>query len=423
MLTGVLIGAGDRGSIYANGLIRRGGKIAAISEPQRSRLIEAGKAFNVPSDRLFENDGKLFAVGKIADFAIISTLDEEHFKPAMKALQVGYDLLLEKPISNKIEEVLMLANEAKRLSHQVVVCHVLRYSPFFSTIKQILEEGSLGRIIDIQHNENIGNFHFAHSYVRGNWRKEETSSPLILAKSCHDLDLLLWLTSSSITRVSSFGSLSYFNAAHAPKDAADRCVYCPLQEKCRYSAYQVYLPMKGSWPATVIGGDQSEEGLKKAIAEGPYGRCVYHCDNDVVDHQVSIYEFANGVSATFNLSAFTDRVSRTVKIMCENGEIRGNEIDNVIEVIPFSSTPNAARSVKIYHPEIISGAHNGSDNRFIDDFFQVFSHQKPSDTSIDVSVESHLVAFASEESRHNHQVVEMEAFRKDLESHLTLKNR
>jgi predicted dehydrogenase len=412
MLKAVLIGAGDRGRIYGEGILKRGGEIVAVADPRIDRLSDAGKALHVPAKRLYQKDEDLFACGKIADFAIIATLDETHYEPAMAALDLGYDLLLEKPISNKMEEILAIGAKAKQLNRQVVVCHVLRYSPFFSMIKSIVDSGAIGPIVDIQHNENIGNFHFAHSYVRGNWNNAEQTSPLILAKSCHDLDFLLWVTGKNVTAVSSFGSLSYFRPENAPKGASERCVNCPFKEQCRYSAYRVYLPMKGSWPATVLTSEQTEAGLTKAIEQGPYGRCVFHCDNDVVDHQVTVLQFENGVTATFNLSAFTDRVSRTLKIMGENGEIRGNEIDNVIEVIPFGSTPTDQRSAQVYHPALVSGGHNGSDNRFIDDFMQVFAHQKKSDTALDVSLDSHLIAFAIEASREEECQISLADFRK-----------
>jgi predicted dehydrogenase len=295
----------------------------------------------------------------------------------------------------------------------VAVCHVLRYAPFFRELKRLVDSGVIGRVVTIQHNENIGNYHFAHSFVRGNWRRQDQASPLMMQKSCHDLDLLVWLVGSECKQIASFGELAYFTAAHAPQGAAERCADCPLQDTCRYSAYKSYLPARGSWPASVLTEDQSIDGLQEAIRKGDYGRCVYHCDNDVCDHQVTILQFDNGVTATFNLSAFTDRIARTLKIMGEEGEIRASELENTIEVIPFGSNAVDRRRPKRIHPKAPTSGHGGGDSQLMDDFIDLLSGKR-SDTlsSIVQSTESHMMACAAEEARLRGSVVDVADYRK-----------
>ena len=317
----VLIGAGQRGMIYARYAHEHGHVIAAVAETDETKRRIAGDLFGIPEELRFREGRELLAMPKMADAAIIATMDRDHYREAVPAMEKGYHLLLEKPISPVPEETLSIEETALRTGRHVSVCHVLRYSPFFRALKKAVTDGKIGRVITIQHNENIGNFHIAHSFVRGNWRRSDLASPLIMQKSCHDMDLLVWLAGSRCESIASFGDLTYFRADNAPQGAAERCCECKLKDRCRFSAYRCYLPVAGNWPATVLTEDQSEEGIREAIRTGPYGRCVYHCDNDVCDHQVSILRFTNGVTATFNLSGFTNKMTRTLKIMGEDGAL------------------------------------------------------------------------------------------------------
>jgi predicted dehydrogenase len=290
---------------------------------------------------------------------------------------------------------------------------VLRYSPFFREIRKAITDGKIGRVITIQHNENIGNFHIAHSFVRGNWRRSDLSSPLIMQKSCHDMDLLVWLTGSRCSSIASFGDLTYFRGENAPAGSGRRCCDCPLKDSCRFSAYRCYLPVAGDWPAAVLTEDQSEEGLREAIRTGPYGRCVYRCDNNVCDHQVSILRFDNGVTATFNLSGFTDRMTRTIKIMGEDGEIRASEAENEIEIIRFASTGREAGEREVIRPEVAQSGHSGGDSGIVEDFLAMLEGRLgTSATDIRESVESHMMACAAEEARLTGTVVRIADFRR-----------
>ena len=410
----ILIGAGQRGTIYATYARERGHEIAAMAErdPVRRRIV--GDALGVPEDRRFAEGAELLALPRLGEAAIIATMDRDHYAEAIPAMEKGYHLLLEKPISPDPGETLAIERAADRTGRHVTVCHVLRYSPFFREVKKAIDSGKIGRVITIQHNENIGNFHIAHSFVRGNWRRSDLASPLIMQKSCHDMDLLVWLAGSGCESLASFGDRTYFREENAPAGSAARCCECPLKESCRFSAYRCYLPVAGNWPATVLTEDQSEAGLRKAIAEGPYGRCVYRCDNDVCDHQVTILRFRNGVTATFNLSGFTNQMTRTLKIMGEDGEIRASEAENEITVTRFGSYGAARCESEVIHPEIPQSGHSGGDSGIVDSFLAVLAGSgAASATDIHESVESHMMACAAEESRLTGRVIRIESYRQE----------
>ena len=412
----VLIGAGQRGMVYARYAHQKGHEIAAVAESDPVRREIAAAEFGIPAEKQFETGAALLSQERMGEAAIIATMDRDHYNEAIPAMEKGYHLLLEKPISPFPEETLAIEKAAERTGRHITVCHVLRYSPFFREIRKVITDGKIGRVITIQHNENIGNWHIAHSFVRGNWRRSDLSSPLIMQKSCHDMDLLVWMTGSKCSSVASFGDLTYFRKENAPAGAAERCCDCPLKEECRFSAYRSYLPLAGNWPAAVLTDDQSEAGLREAIRTGPYGRCVYHCDNNVCDHQVTILKFENGVTATFNLSGFTNLMTRTMKIMGEDGEIRASEAENVIEVTRFAGNSTEKSESEIIRPEQSTSGHNGGDSGIVDDFLSMMEgRDSVSATEIHESVESHMMACAAEEARLTGSVVNLTAFRKRVE--------
>lgn len=412
----VLIGAGQRGRTYADEAYSKDmAQVAAVVEPDDKRREDARISLNIPSNRCYKTCEELWAQGKIADAAIIASMDRDHYVQTMAALDLGYDILLEKPISPNPIECMEISKKAKEKGRIVVVCHVLRYTPFFSTIKDIIDSGKLGKIISIQHNENIGNFHFAHSFVRGNWRNSDETSPLIMQKSCHDMDILTWLTNSNADKIASFGELKYLRSENAPENSAMRCSECKLKGTCHYSAYKAYLPVRGSWPATVLTLDQSEEGIIKAIEEGPYGRCVFHCDNNVCDNQVTLIHFKNGVNVTFHLSAYTNRMCRTLKIMCEKGEIRGHDAENSIEIIPFASNEADPVRKEIIRTRIPVGGHGGGDVGLVKNFFEILRNRNSNSiSSVERSIESHIMACAAEKSRLTGQIIDIDKYKSEL---------
>lgn len=412
-----LIGAGSRGTIYASyAHEEKKMEIAAVVEPDRERREIARGRFHIPEAMCFESTTEFFSKGKVADAVILASMDQNHYEQATAAIDAGYDILLEKPISPNPRECLEIQNRAEAAGRTVVVCHVLRYTNFFSTIKEIVDSGRLGKIVTIQHAENIGNFHMAHSFVRGNWRNSDQSSPIIMQKSCHDMDILVWLTGARAKKISSFGNLSYFKKENAPEGSAENCLLCPVAQTCRYDVKKAYLPIAGSWPANVVCADQSRDGLLKALETSPYGRCVYKCDNNVCDNQVTCIEFDNGVTATFHLSAFTNRTHRTIKVMCEQGDIYGDDALETLIVTRYAPNEQETYETETIHLGITSGGHGGGDVGLMEDFLELADKGecKESRSSISRSVESHLMAYAAEKSRVTAKTVDMDELRKEL---------
>lgn len=400
-----LIGAGSRSRAYTSRLVdNENAELVAVVEPNEGRRELIKTNFNIKPEMAFSSEDDFFNSPKCADAVLICTMDRQHHDHAIKAIERGYDVLLEKPVSLTSSDCVDILNSANKYGTKVMVCHVLRYSPFFQTIKQILDEGKLGRIVSIQHNENINIFHYSHSYVRGNWSKTSEASPIVLAKSCHDMDILNWLVGDRCKSISSFGSLSYFKRENAPANSTDRCYNCPERDRCIFNAERIYL--EGYWwnKGAVNLTDQSDDGIRSALKTGPFGRCVFKCDNDVCDHQVTIMEFENGVTASFSMSAFTNPCSRTIKVMCEKGEIRGNMDE--IEVRMFGS-----KAEKIEMADIVDDVekHGGGDYYLLNDFLGWLQGKDAlARTTLSQSIDSHLMAFAAEKSRLEHRVISMQ---------------
>lgn len=411
-----LIGAGQRGMIYAGyAFDSMQNEIVAVVDPNKEKRKIAEERFHISPEMAFDNSDAFFNAGKVADAIIIASMDRDHYLQTIKALELGYNILLEKPISPDPKECLLIQEKANECNRNIVVCHVLRYTNFFAAIKQIIDSGELGKVITIQHAENIGNFHMAHSFVRGNWRNSDETSPIIMQKSCHDMDILVWLAGSEAKKVSSFGNLQYFCRENAPEGSAERCMECKVADQCRFDARKAYLPVAGEWPATVVSEDQTEEGLMKSFETSPYGRCVYKCDNNVCDNQVTNIEFKNGVTATFHLSGFSNKMHRTIKIMCENGDIIGDDSDNMIKITKYSSNSKYTGEEKTIQVESAEGFHGGGDYGLMLDFIAgAVEDGKNSKTSINRSIESHVMAYAAEESRLMNQIIDMDALKKEL---------
>ncbi|MFH2114736.1 MAG: Gfo/Idh/MocA family oxidoreductase, partial [Spirochaetota bacterium] len=324
-------------------------------------------------------------------------------------------ILLEKPVAPTIEECLLLETAAKDYSRTICVAHVLRYTTFFQSIKDLIRANAIGKIRGIQHNENIGHIHFAHSFVRGNWSRRGTSSPTILAKSCHDLDILLDIVDAESAQVSSFGSSGSFSAANCPVGAPTHCLDgCPHASSCPYYAPSIYLKGDVDWPVNVVTTDLSPDGIRAALRTGPYGRCVYRCDNDAIEHQVVNFRFKNDVTAVFTMSAFTKETSRTLKIVGEKGEIRGALEKQELEVFDFVS--GKTHRIILDTPKSGNG-HAGGDESLMEHLIQHirWPERIPLDTGLSSAIQSHVMAFAAEESRMTGKVIDLESFRRSCE--------
>ncbi len=408
----VIAGLGGRGhDIYSKYALEHteDAEVVAIADPRPDRLKIAQKEWNLPEERCYTSAEDLFAQGQIADAAVIATQDQQHVAHAEAALKAGYHLLLEKPVAVDIEGCLAVLQMARQYKRHVVVCHVLRYTPFYNTIKRFIEDGKIGDVVTIQAMEQVGYWHHAHSYVRGNWRRCDESSPMILAKCCHDMDILIWLTGKRAQSVSSYGNNYLFNAAHAPEGAAERCFECSVRDNCPYDAVRYYLESprtsvragRVNWPINVLDPNPTPETIEKALRTGPYGRCVFHCDNDVVDHQVVNIELEDGVTINFTMSAFTESCYRTIKVMGTRGCIEGNMDESKLIWHDFFG----------HHEELdlqvtdgSMAGHGGGDAVMMKQFIELLASGKDDEmlSSIEHSIESHLVALLAEKSRLNH---------------------
>lgn len=415
----ILIGGGDRGSSYLKFLQKNSGlfKLVALAEPVRDKRDYLKELYNVPSDMCFESYEELLSLPKAADIAMICTQDKMHYEPAMMAIKKKYDLLLEKPIAPTPRECFEISEAAKKNGVKVLVCHVLRYTPFYKAVKSFIDSGKLGTLTNITHTEGVGNIHMSHSFVRGNWRRADESAPMILAKCCHDTDLLQWLSGEPCTKVQSFGTRSVFCAENAPEGAPLRCLdNCPHKDTCYYYAptlYRVDTAEVDHFRAIVANKfNPTDEELDEILKTSPYGRCVYHCDNDVVDHQVVNMQFGESICASLTMSAF-NKGGRVSTFMGTKGELRADMENQSLEFYDFETR----KTTQVYKADAtfdqtIAGGHGGGDMGIMQDLYNYISNGEPSGSISDVSVSclSHLIAFAAEDSRLSSTVIDMEKY-------------
>ena len=405
--TAIVLGAGSRGCVYSAYAKEHPDelRIVAIAEPREDRRNLLAQELGLPREKCFSCWQDLLSQEKMADCAFVCTMDDDHTAPAIRAMELGYDVLLEKPMSNTEEECRAIVDAAKQTGRMLTVCHVLRYTPFYMTLKRLIDEGQIGEVTTINQIENVGYWHQAHSFVRGNWRTVREPSPMILQKSCHDMDIILWLMGKDCRKVHSFGSLRHFNAENAPAGAPERCLDgCPHESSCPYYAPKLYMNMElTGWPVDVITTDLSPVGRRKALEEGPYGRCVYRCDNDVVDRQVVNLEFEGGAVATFTMTGLSADFCRQIKIFGTQGQIEANMGTGQIVLHRFWEE----KQIIPLDMGMEASGHGGGDFGIMRDFLQVLRHGGTSRSSAEVSLQSHLICFAAERSRKEHLVVDL----------------
>ncbi|MGC4949028.1 Gfo/Idh/MocA family protein [Streptomyces sp. DT224] len=412
-LTLALAGAGARGTGYAN-LAAEGDTpvaLVAVAEPRTARRDELADRHGVPAGHRYTDWRLMAAAPRLADAVVIAVQDAQHVEAAEAFAARGYDILLEKPMATDAEECARIAAAAEAAGVSVTVCHVMRYSPYSRKVKALVDQGRIGDIVSVQHLEPVGYWHFAHSFVRGNWRREDLSSFALLTKSCHDIDWLGHIVGRPVEAVSSFGSLRHFRAENAPQGAGERCVSCAVEPDCPYSArklYQIGLREGGvkRYFTRIAAEEMTEESVEKAMAEGPYGRCVYRSDNDVVDHQVVNLQYEGGATASFTLTAFTPQENRHTKIFGTRGQLTGD--GRTIEIYDFTTDE---RTVIDTDNGGSSGAegHGGGDAGLVDAFVRAHHEGRPDLllTGARESRDSHRVVFAAERARVTGQVVRL----------------
>ncbi len=411
MVKVAILGLGSRGATtYGDYLITLNDvKISAICDIDKDKLNFYQNKYHVEKKDCFLNSEDFFKAGKLADILIIATMDQDHYSQAMKALDLKYHLLLEKPIALNLKQCLDIENKALKNNLYVVVCHVLRYSLFYKKIKEIVNSKILGDIININTTENVGYWHQAHSFVRGNWNNSNKTSPMILQKCCHDFDILNWIIDKKPLNVSSFGSLSLFKKENAPKDSSNYCYDCKIQNNCPYNAVKYYVDsIKNDkdlgWPYDVVVLNPTKDKVLAAIKNGPYGRCVYKCDNNVVDHQIVNIQYEDNITATHTMCAFSKDCYRDIKIFATRGDLIANTLNNTIIYHTFVDNKEFVIDVSKLTNDL--SGHMGGDKLMINELLKLINKETSQlDSSIEKSVLSHVIAFAAEKSRINKGVV------------------
>ncbi|WP_205503762.1 Gfo/Idh/MocA family protein [Rufibacter psychrotolerans] len=412
-VTAITLGAGSRGTVYGNFASKFPDQldIVGVAEPLPFRNDRYAKQHNIADENRFETWEDVFKRPKFADAVIISTPDNLHYAPCMKALAMGYDVLLEKPIAPTEKECRDIYKLAKKTGRIVAVCHVLRYAPYFVKMRELIAAGAIGEVISVQHFEPIEHLHMAHSYVRGNWHNSKETSPIILAKSCHDLDIVKWVINKKSERIAAMGDLKWFRKENAPAGSTARCTDgCAVERECPYSAIRHYHDNRKRTFVLDLPADKSKlsEVIMERLKTTNYGRCVYRMENDQPDHYVTTIQFEDNVTASFSMEAFTSYHGRRTRIMGAMGDMVGDM--NELVVKDFRTGKELKLKPKAEDVEgYKNSGHGGGDWLLVRDFVQAVSQQNPAllTSTIDESIESHIMGFMAEESRKRNKFMEV----------------
>jgi len=420
-LSAVVVGFGGRGATYAKYAMEHPQEleILAVADPNPTRRETAAQRHGIPEEKLYTTWEELAAQPKMADFAILATQDNMHHAPALALIEKGYHLLLEKPMAPTARECKEITEAAERKGVKVVVCHVLRFTNLWRAIKKAIDDGRLGKIMSVIAMENVGHIHQSHSFVRGDWRNTEESTCMIMAKCCHDMDILQWLLGSRCVQVQSFGSRSHFRPENRPEGAPDRCIEgCPHGDSCYYNAVKLYLEDKENlWfrrTAAQTIDMPTDEQVVEALKTGWYGRCVYACDNDVVDHQVVNMQFDDGCTVSFTMNAFNEG-GRGIRVFGTKGELVYEPGAEVLKIFPFETRQWEDIPFKGVGNDITSG-HGGGDTGIMIDLLALLRGETPSKSVCEVrtSYENHLIGFAAEQARLENRVVSLADFDRSI---------
>jgi predicted dehydrogenase len=409
----MIVGAGNRGTAYSMfaELHPERMKVVAVAEPRAFYRQQMASKHAISAENVFSSWEDAADRARLADAVIITTQDSIHAEPAVAFASQGYAMLCEKPMANNPEDCHRIVQAAQDKRILFAVCHVLRYTAYTTALKKLVDSGIIGEMVSIQHLEPVGYWHMAHSYVRGNWRSEKESSFMLLAKSVHDLDWIRYILGAECRSVSSFGSLQHFRHENMPVGASERCLDCKVEANCPYSARRIYLGMlsrgQTGWPVSVVQPDPTMENLTEALRTGPYGRCVYACDNDVVDNQVVNLEFAGGKTATFSMIGTSHKGNRKTRIFGTRGELSGD--GTIIEHLDFLTDVTRQIDTRVGAVSNAMTGHSGGDYGLVDNFIQAVSQNAPGLilSGPDVSLETHLMTFAAEQSRREHRTIDL----------------
>jgi len=413
-ITAITLGAGARGNVYGNYGVEFPNElnIVGVAEPIPLRNERYAVKHDIPEDKRFVTWEHVFERPKFADAIIITTPDDLHYGPCMQALEMGYDVLLEKPIAPTEEECRDILALAQKTGRIVAVCHVLRYAPYFIKLREVIQSGAIGELVSVQHMEPIHHVHMAHSFVRGNWHNSKKTTPIILAKSCHDFDILRWMVGEPCKSIAAFGGLKWFKKSNAPQGSTARCTDgCPVESSCPYSALKIYHRDRSYTYVFDFPDDKNTHGefILAQLRTTDYGRCVYKMDNDQPDHFVSSMEFEDGVTANFSMEAFTSYHGRRTRIMGSQGDITGDMTEFVHTDFLTNKVTKWDISVEDVENYKNSG-HGGGDWALVTDWIQAVKQQNPDllTSSIGASIESHIMGFMAEKSRLSNKTLSVE---------------
>ncbi|WP_043632629.1 Gfo/Idh/MocA family protein [Nonomuraea candida] len=409
-VTLAVVGAGARGQIYARAAAADGrARVVAVADPDPARRDRLADEHGLPEQARFAGWEELAAVPRLADAVVVATQDRLHVEPAVAFAGLGYAILLEKPMAPTEPEARRIAEAVERAGVVFAVCHVLRYTAYTRAFKELVTGGRLGTISSVQHLEPVGWWHMAHSFVRGHWRNAAESGPMLLTKSCHDIDWLLHLVGDEPVGVASFGSLTHFRPENRPEGAGARCVSCAAEPGCPYSARRLYLDCLGDpdrefWPLGAVTSDATTAGVLHALEHGPYGRCVYDCDNDVVDQQVVTLEFARGATASFTMTAFTPLEHRKTRVFGTHGFAEGD--GRTIRVVDFVTGAEELIDTGTRAGASLADGHGGGDAGLVRAFIDAVTagDQAPLGADASDALAGHLVVWAAERARETRTV-------------------
>lgn len=417
-LTTIIVGAGHRGVGYGTYAQTHPEELTVIgvADPDPIRRERTRELFGFAGSMCFESAEQLAARGKLADTVINGTMDADHVPTTLPLLEAGYDVLLEKPICPTQEELLQLLQTARRTGRTVCIGHVLRHAPFYAEVRRRVAAGEIGDLVTVNTTERVSYHHMALGFVRGKWNQKASSNPMLMSKCCHDLDLIAWVKSGiRPVRVGSLGGRMHFRPERAPANSGTRClVDCPIERECDYSARKHYLE-QNLWGTYVwhcleyLGEPTMEDKIRSLSTDNPHGRCVWKCDNDVVDHQSVIVEFADGCVGNHTLTTGTAKPCRTLHLVGTKGEIEGSVEDGTF-VVRF---PDARAGCEFTETpvdlNVSMDMHGGGDLRLVGDFLQVVRGEQPSlsTTQLEDSVYGHLIGFAADVAMEERRIVEV----------------
>ena len=411
----VMVGAGNRGFLaYGPFAVRHPQQVrfVAVAEPDEGRRARFAETHGIPPDRRFRSWEDIASRPPLATAAINATMDGAHHPSTLALLQAGYNLLLEKPMATSPEQCVELVRAGRETGRILQICHVMRYAPFFSAVHDIVRGGRLGDVVSLDWRENLAYSHYAHSYIRGRWGNSARSAPMILTKCCHDLDQLIWVLGRAPRRVASFGALRHFRPEAAPSGVPERCTDgCPVADQCQYYAPRVYLdPDCAAYQLDSVSIDHSEAAILEGLRSGPYGRCVYHAGNDVVENQVVVLDYDDGLAASLTMQGASHEEGRTLRIDGTHATLLGNQARNELLLID-----HLTGTTETMYPEVPSSGHGGGDEGVMGSFVAaLLGDESRVLTSASESLESHLLAFAAEDARRSRRVIDMDAYKDEL---------